>query len=127
MTISVMTPAQREELAVDLASLSTDGLDIPPLQPLYMIRYWASLIGRQYKQMPQVIVQVIHKYVDTSYVAMWKAIAPLCVLCWYPKIMARETYLVWSTSLYLLQHYNLNFSDSAPHSHLQHSRHLHHH
>jgi hypothetical protein len=94
MSTLSMTKKQRDELAIDLESLSIDGLSMDPLQAAYMIQYRASLIGRQYKQIVQTIIFHIHKYVSDDYLQLWKSVGRLSALLWFPEIKDLPAYQV---------------------------------
>jgi hypothetical protein len=94
MSTKDMTDAQLESFIMDLEALSTDGLSIPPLRAAYLIRYRASLIGRQYKQLVPTVPLCIGKYVDGRHLVLWKAISVLCALLWYPEIKDLDDYMV---------------------------------
>jgi hypothetical protein len=82
------------DFLADLGSINVEGLDIPKLRPTTMVRYAASLVGRQYKEVVQTVPFHVHKYVGVMHGALWRAIGPLCALLWYPVIKDMETYLV---------------------------------
>jgi hypothetical protein len=69
-----------------LASINVRGLNCPPIRASYLIQYRGSLIGRQFKQIIQVVPFTIHGLVDNDLFAVWLAAGRVAAAMWFPEI-----------------------------------------
>ncbi|KAG1730147.1 uncharacterized protein EDB91DRAFT_1239152 [Suillus paluster] len=76
-----------------LASLETDGLNVPSLNADYICHYKGGLIGKHFKSLAQVMPFAVYDLVPKSVLDGWTAIRELVVLIWHTKINDTESYL----------------------------------
>ncbi|KLO11010.1 hypothetical protein SCHPADRAFT_930212 [Schizopora paradoxa] len=69
-----------------LASVEIDGLNIPPLRPQYLIQHRGSLIGRNFKQLMQLLVFVLHDLTSVEIRQLWVTAGSMAAILWYPEI-----------------------------------------
>lgn len=86
-----------------LASVSTDGLSIPPIRAQYLVQYRGSLIGRQFKQIMQVISFVLHELVSEDIQRIWITAGAMVSLMWFTEIEDINEYLVCPSVLNYLK------------------------
>lgn len=82
-----------------LASLDTDGLNVPKINADYMCQYSGSLIGKHFKTVAQIMEFAAHGLIPDSVLKAWRIIGALVVLLWHTKIDNIETYTVSSVPL----------------------------
>ncbi|KAF8672560.1 hypothetical protein RHS04_07768 [Rhizoctonia solani] len=82
-------------LASRLALVSTIGLDIPPLNALYICQYQGSLIGKHFKAIVQVMPFVTYNLFvgNTHLMTAWLLLGRLTSMLWYPVIDDIDVYL----------------------------------
>ncbi|KAI0263370.1 hypothetical protein BC834DRAFT_971363 [Gloeopeniophorella convolvens] len=59
---------------------------MPPLRASYLIQYRGALIGRQFKQLAQVMPFAIHGLVNEDLFKIWLAAGRMMAKMWYPEI-----------------------------------------
>ncbi|KAF8263119.1 hypothetical protein EI94DRAFT_1704260 [Lactarius quietus] len=69
-----------------LGSINVQGLNCPPIRASYLIQYRGSLIGRQFKQIVQVVPFAIHGLVDEDLFTVWLAAGKVAAMIWFPEI-----------------------------------------
>ncbi|KAI0054541.1 hypothetical protein BV25DRAFT_1922595 [Artomyces pyxidatus] len=82
-----------DELQSRLQSVNVRGLNIPPIRASYLVQYRGSLIGRQFKQLVQVMMYACHDLVPKEYTQAWLAAGNMTARLWYPEIENMKTYI----------------------------------
>ena len=77
-----------------LASIDVRGLNCPPIRASYLVQYRGSLIGRQFKQIIQVVPFAIHGLVDRDLFTAWLAAGKVAAMMWFPEINNITEYCV---------------------------------
>ena len=77
-----------------LSAINTRSLNIPPIRASYLVQYRGSLIGRQFKQLVQVISFIIHGLVSDNIWEAWQAAGKMTATLWYPEIDDMNAYCV---------------------------------
>ncbi|POW08122.1 hypothetical protein PSTT_07747 [Puccinia striiformis] len=61
-----ITPTQLPQLEARWRAFNTDGLNIPPIQPRYMIAHWKSFVGKEFRVVLQAAPFVMFPFMDTD-------------------------------------------------------------
>ncbi|OAV87109.1 hypothetical protein PTTG_29571, partial [Puccinia triticina 1-1 BBBD Race 1] len=73
-------------------SFSTDGLNIPLLQPYYLTRHFTNFIRKDYKIVLQAAPFVLFEYMDESNCMIWTSLCQLVPLVFQTHIEDMDTY-----------------------------------
>ncbi|KAG8923117.1 hypothetical protein FRC02_011341 [Tulasnella sp. 418] len=93
-TVWLLKKEKKESLFhTRLASIDTDGLNIPKIPADYICKYSGSLIGKHFKSLAQVMPFLIYDLVPKSVLDAWTIIGRLVVLLWHTSIGDTEKYL----------------------------------
>ncbi|KIO17254.1 hypothetical protein M407DRAFT_33083 [Tulasnella calospora MUT 4182] len=76
-----------------LASINSEGLNIPKISAKYMCAYSGSLIGKHFKTIAQIIPFIVYDLVPKDVLHAWQAIGELVVLLWHTEIPDVGKYL----------------------------------
>ncbi|KAI0317830.1 hypothetical protein OF83DRAFT_1171639 [Amylostereum chailletii] len=76
-----------------LASVNVRGLNIPPIRAAYLIQYRGALIGRQFKQLVQIMAYATHGLVPDIYTQAWHTAGAMTARLWHPEIDDMESYI----------------------------------
>lgn len=93
-----------------LASINSEGLNIPKIGAKYMCAYSGSLIGKHFKTIAQVLEFVIWDLVPKDVLQAWRAIGSLVVLLWHTEISNITEYLVGNLHQVRRSHLSLGFT-----------------
>lgn len=77
-----------------LASVNSEGLNIPKISAKYMCSYSSSLIGKHFKTIAQIIPFTVYDLVPNDVLHAWQAIGELVVLLWHTEIPDVGKYIV---------------------------------
>lgn len=83
-----------KEFQARLASANIRGLNIPPIRAAYLMQYRGALIGRQFKQLVQVMAFIVQGLVDDKTFVVWKAAGRMTATLWFPEIDNIDSYCV---------------------------------
>ena len=83
-----------------LASINQDSLHIIPIRANYVVQYKGGLIGRQFKDLAQIMVFLLYDILSDEILECWKRLGYFMALIWYPVIENIDIYCV----SYFLQH-----------------------
>ncbi|KAI7966088.1 hypothetical protein MJO29_001836 [Puccinia striiformis f. sp. tritici] len=72
-----ITPTQLPQLEARWRAFNTDGLNIPPIQPRYMIAHWKSFVGKEFWVVLQAAPFVMFPFMDTDLKLIWSALCAL--------------------------------------------------
>ncbi|KIO21113.1 hypothetical protein M407DRAFT_15855 [Tulasnella calospora MUT 4182] len=93
-TIVILKKARSMDVfQAHLASVNSDGLNIPKICARYMCMYSGSLIGKHFKTIAQVMEFTIYDLVPKDVLQAWRAIRTLVSLLWYTEILDVPSYI----------------------------------
>ncbi|EIM79308.1 uncharacterized protein STEHIDRAFT_69687, partial [Stereum hirsutum FP-91666 SS1] len=88
----VIAKGKLTEFQARLASANIRGLNIPPIRASYLMQYRGALIGRQFKQLVQIMAFVVQDLVDEQVFKVWKAAGRMTASLWFPEIDDIDSY-----------------------------------
>ena len=77
-----------------LATINQDSLHITPIRADYIVQYKGGLIGRQFKDLAQVVAFTLYELVSPEILDCWLRLGWFMTLVWYPKIEDIDLYCV---------------------------------
>lgn len=90
----IITDKKFDVFQARLQSILSDGLSIPQIMASYICQYRGGLIGKHFKTIIQVLLNVIYDLVHTDLLHAWLLMNRLTVLCWHTEIHDMDLYLV---------------------------------
>lgn len=97
----VIAKGTLKDFQARLASANIRGLNIPPIRAAYLVQYRGALIGRQFKQVVQVMAFIVQDLVDDTVFEVWKAAGRMTATLWFPEIDDIDGYCVCIPYLFL--------------------------
>ncbi|KAI9624511.1 hypothetical protein KEM48_008837 [Puccinia striiformis f. sp. tritici PST-130] len=88
-----ITPTQLPQLEARWRAFNTDGLNIPPIQPRYMIAHWKSFVGKEFRVVLQAAPFVMFPFMDTDLKLIWSALCALGSYVFQTCIKDMDTYI----------------------------------
>ncbi|KAI9619107.1 hypothetical protein KEM48_006386 [Puccinia striiformis f. sp. tritici PST-130] len=88
-----ITPSQLPQLEARWRAFNTDGLNIPPIQPRYMIAHWKSFVGKEFRVVLQAAPFVMFPFMDTDLKLIWSALCALGSYVFQTCIKDMDTYI----------------------------------
>ena len=77
-----------------LASIDETSLHITPIRASYIVQYKGGLIGRQFKDLAQIMSFTLYDIAPDDLIECWVRLGWFISLLWYPRIEEIEIYLV---------------------------------
>lgn len=88
------TPTVQDLFTVRLQATNLDGLNVPPIRAVYMMKYRNGLIGKHFKTMMQTIAFHVEDIVSADQFTLVKAMGELGPVLWVSEIDNMDNYLV---------------------------------
>lgn len=92
--IKTTSQAQRKAFLERLHCANLKGMNIPKLQPSYLLQHGGGLQGPEFRSLVQIGAFQLRDCVDEDLWKLWKAAGVLAALIWMPVIVNHELYLV---------------------------------
>ena len=94
-TMQGLNSKQESVFQARLASINEDSLHITPIRANYIVQYKGGLIGRQFKDLAQIMVFTLYDdLVDSNITQCWIRLGWFMTLVWYPRIENIDIYCV---------------------------------
>lgn len=91
--IASIPAGQHQQLYAQWASFDTSGLYCPPIQPVTMVQYARSLVGKEFRVVLQAAPFVLFQYISSEHRVLWTLLAHLASYIFQHEISNKSEYL----------------------------------